>query len=117
MTQDKFKSEVETVYKFTQLYCDNKHKNIKKNNDKLVYSYRDIDLNQINYNLCDDCLKIFLYSYSKLQNCEYEEKPRCRKCETPCYEKSMWKQLATIMKYSGIKFGLIKIKNFFSNKL
>ncbi|NLM99553.1 MAG: hypothetical protein GX170_05965, partial [Campylobacteraceae bacterium] len=42
-----------------------------------------------------------------------EEKPSCRKCPNPCYEKDRWKLLAKIMKYSGMKLGLLKIRKMF----
>jgi hypothetical protein len=54
------------------------------------------------------------YSIQRLQNCEHDPKPRCRKCPEPCYDKLQWKKVAKVMRYSGIKLGLLNIKNIFT---
>lgn len=112
MTTRKFKNEVYTLHSFLETYCSHKHKNkVQKNRDIL---YKDLQFS-LTLNLCDECMEIFEYSLDKLQNCPHEDKPRCRKCSNPCYEKLYWKRLAKIMRYSGVKLGLLKIKRFFIN--
>lgn len=107
MKIEKFESEIMTLKKFFELYCKNKHENIKE---------KDIDINykgevfSFQLNLCEDCIKTISYSFKRLQECPHEEKPRCRNCKNPCYEKLMWKKLASIMKYSAIKLSLSKAK-------
>ncbi len=112
MKTEKFKSEVNTLQTFLETYCCNKHKNqteVEKN-----IRYKELKFSTTLY-LCDECLSMFEYSLEKLQNCPHEEKPKCRQCPNPCYEKAQWKKLAKIMRYSGIKLGLLKLKNkFFS---
>ena len=53
------------------------------------------------------------YSFDRLNECPHDIKPRCRTCPSPCYEKQEWKKLSKLMKYSGLQFGLIKIKKLF----
>ncbi len=114
LTNEKFIGDTEIVLKFIQLYCDKKHNNIKKSDGLLNLHYKNQDLHvEIKYNLCSTCKEDFLYSYGRLQECPHDEKPSCRKCPAPCYEKSKWKELAKIMKYSGMQFGLLKIRKLF----
>jgi len=116
MKDEKFIHDTKTVLKFIQIYCDEKHKNEEKTDEKLQLIYKNRDLQEsIKYNLCSKCKETFLYSYKRLQECPHEEKPRCRKCPSPCYERSEWKKLAKIMKFSGIKMGILKIRKFFKN--
>ncbi len=114
MTKEKFIHDSETVLKFIQYFCDHKHQNKDKIDDALILNYNDEDLNiQINYSLCKECEHTLLYSYEKLQECPFQEKPSCRKCTTPCYDRLEWKRSAKIMKYSGMKLGLVKIRKMF----
>lgn len=111
MKKDKFKTEISTLKSFFELYCKTNH--TAQNNYNNIIKYKDFTLNN-EITLCKDCKNLFDYSVNKLQNCPHEEKPRCRKCPNPCYEKDQWKTLAKIMRNSGLKLGLLKIKNLFS---
>jgi len=114
LTAQRLIDNTKTILKFTQLYCDDKHKNEKKLNENLQLEFQNRPLHvELNYNLCSTCKEVFLYSYQRLQECEFEEKPSCRKCPKPCYERPKWKQVTKIMRHSGMKLGLIKIKKFF----
>lgn len=105
MTDQKFQEEVQTLQEFIKCYCQNKHPQaIQK---ELLFSDH---LMELHITLCEECSKTLLYSLDRLQQCPYEEKPKCRKCSTPCYEKDQWKRLAKIMRYSGLKLGFIEIK-------
>ena len=112
MTTEKFISETDTLKEFFEFYCSKKH------SDKYQYK-KEIHYNNIKHNiqlnLCKECNNLIDYSLQKLQNCPHEQKPRCRKCKSPCYEKEQWKQLAKLMRYSGIQLGIVKIfnKNWF----
>ena len=108
MTKEKFEIEVNTIKKFFEIYCKDKHHISTATTKELEYKYK---LYDIELNLCNECKKRILYSFKKLQNCPKEEKPRCRKCSNPCYEKAEWKYVAKVMKYSAIKLGLKKIKS------
>ncbi len=114
MTDEKFIHDTKTVLKFIQIYCDDKHKDAlkKENTTKLVYRDYNLDVN-VEYNLCSTCRDTFFLSYQKLQQCPHEDKPSCRKCPKPCYERADWKTVAKIMKHSGMKQGLLKIKKLF----
>lgn len=115
MTNEKFINDTKTVLKFIQIYCENKHKDANKEKNNLNLVYKDKDMNiSLDYHLCNDCKNTLIYSYERLQECPHDEKPRCRKCPNPCYEKPQWKGLTKIMKYSGMKLGLIKVKKFLS---
>ena len=113
MTTEKFEKDAKTLHRFIQLYCDNKHKNEKKYSGKIALNYKNQDLGFIDYRLCQECEKTLKISYDNLYNCPHEEKPSCRKCPAPCYDKTDWKALAKIMKYSGMQLGLLKIRKLF----
>jgi hypothetical protein len=112
MKDEKFTSEVETVLKFIQLYCNDKHK-IEKENSSQEVLYKGKNLLHVKFDLCPTCKETFLYTLQRLQECPHEEKPRCRKCPNPCYERPKWKELTRIMRHSGMKLGLLKIKKLF----
>ena len=116
MTEEKFIQDCLTLSKFTQCYCDNEHKKEKKHSSiiNLTYRLKELDT-QISYTLCSECESALKYSYTKLQNCPKEQKPSCRKCLEPCYDKHNWKLLSKIMRYSGMKLGYIKIKKMFKS--
>jgi len=117
LSEDKFIKDTQTVLKFIQLYCNEKHKNIAKENGVHHLNYKNKNLlTDVTYHLCEECTDTFVYSYKALQECPHEKKPSCRKCPAPCYDRPRWKKLASIMKYSGMKLGLTKIKRFFSSK-
>lgn len=108
MTSEKFKSEVETLKKFYELYCKDKHENLVENVVNL--EYKDIKLNT-NLYLCKECFEAINYSFERLKACPHDIKPRCRNCSNPCYEKAQWKACAKVMKYSTIKLSLSKLKS------
>jgi len=111
MTEEKFIDDSKTVLKFIQCYCDGEHFKVEKNKDSIKLNYNDKDLNQeLHYTLCEKCEETFNYSYVKLQECVHDDKPSCRKCPKPCYDKVEWKAIAKIMRYGGIRLGIIKIK-------
>jgi len=112
MTEEKFIHDSKTVLKFIQCYCDSEHFKTKKSKASIQLNYNDKDINKkIHYNLCEKCEKTLYYSYVKLQECPHDDKPSCRKCPKPCYDKKEWKLLAKIMRYSGLRLGILKIKN------
>lgn len=108
MTVEKFNSEVKTLKRFFEFYCDKKHVKQKVLNELITYKEKDL---KINLFLCDECKADILYSISRLQECPHEIKPKCRKCPTPCYEKIQWKRTAKVMRYSGIR---LKINSLFT---
>lgn len=111
MTFQKFTAEVGILNEFFTFYCKSKHKNQTKFIEKI--NYKNHILN-IELDLCKDCNKLINYSFERLQNCPYDIKPRCRKCENPCYDKTHWKELSQVMRYTGIHLEIKKIKNLFS---
>ncbi|MDC7243749.1 MAG: nitrous oxide-stimulated promoter family protein [Sphaerochaetaceae bacterium] len=110
MTNDKFKSECDSLKNFFTIYCKNKHIDQKKYTKEI--SYKDISYT-LQYDLCEDCHMLLDYCLNRLLECPHEVKPRCRKCPAPCYEKDKWKRVAKLMRYSGIKLGLINLKKYF----
>jgi len=105
MTTEKFKTEVETLTKFFQIYCNEKHTDLYKKDYNVEYKDLKLDFNA---NLCDECHNLLSYAINRLQECPHDPKPRCRKCDNPCYEKSKYKQMAKMMRFSGMKLGLTK---------
>lgn len=110
MKKEKFKSEVETLLKFIAIYCHSNHNEQINAHELITYKQEHI---KTNTKLCNNCKELYLYSINRLQNCPHEEKPKCRKCLNPCYEKQQWKDLAKIMRSSGMILGLTKIKKIF----
>jgi hypothetical protein len=108
MTNEKFRNEIDTLKKFFELYCHDKHQDriMHEGNYNIPYNNEHYKLN---VTLCDECNSLLSISIKNLQNCPHEIKPRCRKCPNPCYKKEDWKAVAKIMKYSGIKLGLGKV--------
>lgn len=94
MTPEKFEEDSATLYRFIKTYCDNKHTQSPK----------------LESSLCCECDHVFNYAVQRLKECPHEIKPSCRKCPSPCYEKSMWKKMANIMMYSGMRLGLTKLR-------
>ncbi|QEZ88244.1 nitrous oxide-stimulated promoter family protein [Aliarcobacter cibarius] len=108
MTNDKFEIEINTLKKFYELYCRDKHTNQESKLELLNYKNQKYFLL---LSLCTECYKAISYSFNKLKDCPHDIKPRCRACPTPCYEKEKWKEIAKVMKYSAIKLSLGKIKS------
>lgn len=108
MTNEKFETEINTLKTFFELYCKDKHIDLKNKNIVLNYKEKDYSLDLC---LCEDCNDAINYSFERLQNCKYEIKPKCRTCKTPCYEKPRWKNVAKVMMYSAMKLSLSKMKS------
>ena len=109
MTNEKFISEVETLKKFFTIHCKDKHLNQNSYMKILQYKNQHYD---VSFHLCCECKKLINYSIQRLEECPHDIKPRCRTCINPCYEKTEWKKLAKLMRYSGIHLGILKIKKF-----
>jgi hypothetical protein len=114
MTEEKFKGEVETLKKFFPIYCNDKHTGQFLKNYHITYKNLILDFNIV---LCEECHNLLSYAVARLTECPNDPKPRCRKCPNPCYEKDKFKQMAKLMRYSGMKLGLTKaaqkLKNIF----
>ncbi len=110
MTQEKYQIEFQTLKKFFEKFCQDKHNNQQKTTKNL--SYKDTEY-ILNLKLCQDCDELIEYSLDRLNQCPHETKPRCRTCDEPCYKPDQWKKVAKLMRYSGIRLGLIKIKKRF----
>jgi len=100
MKLEKYISEITILNQYFSYYCKSKHSN--QINREILHSYKDRNFCEI-VSICDECFDTLKYSIERLENCQYEEKPRCRNCKTPCYEKSYWKKLAKVMIYSSIR--------------
>jgi len=109
MTTEKFTGEVKILKKFFELHCKDKHTNQQVVNKQLIYNNTNID---IELNLCDECLELINYSFDRLKECPHDPKPMCRSCPNPCYEKPQWKKVARLMRYSGMRLGMLKIRKF-----
>ena len=115
MTNEKFTEQVTTLAKFLQTYCGDKHALEPKREINLELIYKGENLNNsVRAQLCAECEQLFLYAHERLLGCLHDIKPSCRKCPHPCYEKPRWAQMAKIMRYSGVKLGLVKLKKIFT---
>lgn len=111
MTREKFLKDIKVLADFAQYYCAGNHANSPKNElgFPLVYQGESYE-EALEICLCAECKELFLYAYGRLQACPHEEKPRCRFCKHPCYEKRYWKAMGKMMRYSGIRLGFLKLK-------
>jgi len=107
MTSEKFTSEIATLKKFFEFYCNGKTH--ISSIQKRTLKYNDIEYDY-DFKLCKECMELLDYSILKLQECPHDIKPRCRTCPKPCYEPTKWKKVAKLMRYSGMRFGMLKIK-------
>ena len=112
MTSEKFEIEINTLKKFFELYCKDKHENLVDKEITLEYKDKKFTMNLC---LCPTCHDAISYSHQRLIECQHDIKPRCRTCPTPCYEKSRWKNTAKVMKYAAIKLSLTKVKKRIAN--
>lgn len=113
MTYEKFEKELETLKSFFSMHCHDKHEIQTVLPHTLSYKEREYSFE---LSLCPECNELINYSIQRLKLCPYDEKPRCRTCAKPCYNKKEWKRVATVMRYSGTKSKLLKIKDFFTFK-
>ncbi|WP_170018412.1 nitrous oxide-stimulated promoter family protein [Campylobacter sp. RM16190] len=114
MTNEKFIEQVSTLAKFLKTHCNDKHLDEAKKEIGIDLFYKGENLNfMVSTTLCKECEELFRYTHQRLLECSHEIKPSCRKCPHPCYERDRWKQMAKIMRYSGMNLGLIRIKNLF----
>lgn len=103
MTRNIYIKNLKNLELFFNYFCEHKHPSIEK---KVLLIKDDAQLN-----LCPECEELFNYAHHKLSNCELDPKPKCRECEDKCYSNVDWKKMATVMKYSGMRLGLVKLKN------
>ena len=114
MRADKLEHDSKILHQFIQFYCDKEHQKEPKKEQVLEVFYETKSLCSLPYCLCDKCETLLHYAHERLCECSLEPKPSCRKCLNPCYEKSISKQMAKIMRYSGIRLGFVKLKKLFS---
>ena len=110
MRFDKYSQELTTLTTFVSHYCRDKHRHHPKYARQIPVCYNGESAEAIGTMLCDECMETVLYGIERLEGCPFEEKPKCRKCADPCYERPMWKRIAAIMRYSGMKLGLTKLR-------
>lgn len=113
MKFEKFVEQKETLETFFQIFCTNKH------NNQAPFAYSIFYANQevlVEAALCNECKELFEYALNRLYECPHEEKPRCRKCPTRCYEPKKFAQVAKVMRYSAIRLGLGRVKKLFNRQ-
>lgn len=107
MKIEKFNTEIMTLNTFFKTYCLDNHEKQEKRNLILMYNEKAFDLE---LSLCSQCYMDIKYCFDKLTQCPHEEKPKCRKCSKPCYEKTQRKKTAKVMRYSAVKLKLVEVK-------
>ncbi len=111
MTEAKFTEQTAVITRFVQIYCDHHHRTPKSlSTNELSYKTANLSYEA---SLCEQCNKMLNYAYDRLQNCPHDDKPKCRKCPKICYEKEQLQMMVRIMRYSGIKSGINRLKGLF----
>ena len=110
MKFEKYTQEVTTLTTFVAYYCTGKHADVPKKSRSITLKYAGERAEPLEAVLCDECAETVAYAMARLQGCPFDDKPKCRKCPNPCYERPMWKKLAGIMRYSGMRFGMEKVR-------
>ncbi len=83
ISEEKYKSETETVNLMIALYCHKKHKSKKGE-------------------LCKDCQELKEYCEYRLSLCPWgDKKPFCSNCPIHCYNKEHRERIRTVMRFSG----------------
>ena len=111
MTFEKYTQEVTTLTKFVAIYCADLHTDVPKKSHSIMLKYAGERSEPLEAELCDECAETVAYGIGRLQGCPFDNKPKCRKCPNPCYDRPMWKKVAKIMRHSGIKLGMEKVRN------
>lgn len=111
MTKEKLQSEVKTLEVFFTKYCSSKHQH--QSTEHYTLKHRNYEVTS-ELHLCKECHELIAYSFNRLQNCPYKIKPKCRKCDNPCYNRYQWKKVAKIMRYNGLRMGAEKILRVFT---
>ena len=107
MEKEQLYKEVETLEKFFTMYCNDKHKDNQKPQHLQTDNY------EFDFELCDECFGLIKYSINNLHECTKDPKPKCRICPDNCYAKQEKNHMSKIMRYSGMRLGLNKLKKFF----
>ncbi len=110
MKKEKLILDTQNLQRFIQFHCEREHNDVPKKEGTLQVHWEEKPLCVISYHVCAECEALLTYGYNRLQNCPHEPKPSCRKCPKPCYEKPVWKKMAHIMMYSGMRLGLSKVR-------
>ncbi len=110
MTFEKYTTELTTLTRFVEHYCTDHHHDISRKSHNITIKYAGERSEPLEALLCEECAEMVAYAMARLQGCPFDDKPKCRKCPNPCYERPMWKKLAKIMRYSGVRYGLEKVR-------
>lgn len=115
MDREKYLEEAQTLQRFTQTYCNDNHRDQERKQGSLRLERDPSNIATLEFELCGSCEALLAYAIARLDACPMHPKPRCRKCPNRCYDKTRWKSMAAMMRYSGIRFGLVKIKKMIGN--
>lgn len=87
--------DIGLIYQFIHIYCRENHKKQEKQLLKSKY------IEKSDLLFCEACEKLFKYAQAKRLACQYEPKPPCKKCTTPCYKGDYKSKMRDVMKFSG----------------
>lgn len=79
------KRERDTLRKFIQVFCNQKHGTEKQT-------------------LCEECRDLLAYAEERLERCPLDPKPKCKNCPIHCYKAEYRQRIREVMKFSGIYF-------------
>jgi hypothetical protein len=78
----------ETLARFTQVYCREKHRAAPRDGGAL----------------CGKCRELLSYACARLEKCPFDPKPKCKDCKAHCYHKEQRERVRDIMRFSGMHF-------------
>lgn len=117
MDTQKYLQEVEVLKRFFTLYCHHNHTTVSKATRSISLRNGANEPESIEMTLCSECHGLLRYALDRLHACPHDPKPRCRTCPQRCYDKKEWKQMASLMRYSGMMLGMIKVRRLLTSPL
>jgi hypothetical protein len=96
----KEKRDIQVLIRFVHIFCREKHgENSKKPFSPLFEEIAGLIENDIQ--LCESCSELLSYGMRKRFRCPHNPKPMCKKCHTPCYNRTYRERVREVMRFSG----------------
>ncbi|WP_455368527.1 nitrous oxide-stimulated promoter family protein [[Eubacterium] cellulosolvens] len=96
----KFNRDLKILIQLIEIFCDNKHKSLPKNQWNHKNSQY-LNYESKNPKLCNECSDLLNYSIKQREKCPLDPKPLCKSCKIHCYSSDYRLKIKKVMRYSG----------------